>query len=325
MIINKICILGGSGFVGQTLANRLTQDGYQLKVLTRRREKHKENLILLPNLDLVQADVHDPKQLKENLSGCDAVINLVGILNERGRKGRGFYKAHVELTQKIIDACLETGIKRILHMSALNADAKSGPSYYLKTKGQAEDLVHTAAKHDIQVTSFRPSVIFGHNDSFFNRFAKLLKMTPVFFPLACPHAKFSPVFVEDVAEAFARAIKDPDCYDHRYDLCGPYVYSLQALVKYTTQQLGIHRKIIPLSDIISRIQATVFDFVPGKPFSTDNYLSTKVDSISSNNGLDQLGITPTALEAVVPQYLSNQYQRARYDLFRSKSRRIKSA
>jgi NADH dehydrogenase len=324
MIINRICILGGSGFVGQTLANRLTRDRYQLKMLTRRREKHKENLILLPTLDLVQADVHDLDQLKENFSGCDAVINLIGILNERGRKGQGFYKTHVELTQKLIDACLETGIKRILHMSALNADAKSGPSHYLKTKGQAEDLVHAAAKLGIKVTSFRPSVIFGHNDSFFNRFAKLLKMTPIFFPLACPHAKFSPVYVEDVAEAFARTINEPDCYGQRYDLCGPHVYSLQALVKYTIKQLDIHREIIPLNDIISRIQAAVFDFVPGKPFSTDNYLSTRVDSVSYNNGLDQLGITPTALEAVVPQYLSNQFQRARYDLFRSESRRVKS-
>lgn len=325
MIINKICILGGSGFVGQTLSNRLTREGYRLKVLTRRREKHKVNLILLPTLDLVQADIHHQDQLVENFAGCDAVINLVGILNERGRKGDGFHKVHVELTQKIIDACVQAGIKRIIHISALNADANNSPSYYLKTKGQAEDMLHAASDHGIKVTIFRPSVIFGHNDSFFNRFARLLKMTPVFFPLACPHAKFSPVFVEDVAEVVTRSIKNPDCFGKSYDLCGPHIYNLQDLVEFTVKQLGIHRKVIPLNDLLSRLQAAVFDFVPGKPFSTDNYLSTRVDSTCKNNGFEFFNINPTALEAVVPQYLSNKFQRARYDLFRSESRRIKSA
>ena len=325
MIIRKMCILGGSGFVGQTLANRLTREGYLIKVLTRHREKHKVNLILLPTLDLVQADIHDQDQLVGHFADCDAVINLVGILNERGRKGLGFNKIHVDLTQKIINACKQSGIRRIIHMSALNADAGSAPSYYLKTKGQAEDMLLAENDHGIKVTIFRPSVIFGHNDSFFNRFARLLKLTPVIFPLACPQAKFSPVFVEDVAEAFTRSIRDPDCFGKRYDLCGPHVYSLQDLVEYIVKQLGIHRKIIPLNDLLSRIQASVFDFVPGKPFSTDNYLSTRVDSICTNNGFDFFNIIPTPIEAVVPRYLSNRFQRARYDLFRSESRRIKSA
>ena len=322
MIIKKICILGGTGFVGCTLSNRLTRDGYQLKVLTRSREKHKTNLILLPGLDLVEADVHDPKQLNDNFSGCDAVINLVGILNERGRNGKGFHNIHVELAQKVIEACRETGIKRILHMSALNADAESGPSFYLKSKGQAEDLVHAASKHGILVTSFRPSVIFGHHDSFFNRFAKLLKISPCLFPLACPDSKFSPVYVEDVAEAFARTLDNPVSYGKCYELCGPHTYSLQSLVEYTARQTGIHRIIIPLDDLISRIQAAICDFIPGKPFSTDNYLSARGDSICTTNGLQELGITPVALEAVVPQYLSNHFQRARYNIFRSESRRI---
>lgn len=324
MIIRKICILGGSGFVGQTVANRLTREGYRIKVLTRRREKHKQNLILLPTLDLVQADINNQDHLVENFSDCDAVINLVGILNEHSRKGKGFHKVHVELTQKIIDACVHTGIKRIIHISALNADANNAPSNYLKTKGQAEDLLLAASRQGIKTTIFRPSVIFGHNDSFFNRFAKLLKLTPVFFPLACPHAKFSPVFVEDVAEVLTRSIKNPDCFGKKYDLCGPHVYSLQSLVEYTIKQLGINRRVIALNDLFSRLQAAVFDFVPGKPFSTDNYLSCKVASICTINGFEFFNIIPTAIEAVVPQYLSNKFQRARYDLFRSESRRIKS-
>ncbi|MCZ6526073.1 MAG: complex I NDUFA9 subunit family protein [Gammaproteobacteria bacterium] len=322
MIIKKICMLGGSGFVGHTLANRLTRDGYQLRVLCRNREAHKDNLILLPDLELVEANVHDPLQLTQQFAGCDAVINLIGILNETGRSGTGFHSVHVALTEKVIEACRANGIQRLLHMSALNADAINGPSHYLRSKGKAEDKVHAAG--DIHVTSFRPSVIFGANDSFFNRFASLLKLTPMIFPLACSQARFAPVFVEDVAEAIARTLKDPDSYGQRYELCGPHSYSLQELVEYTGKCAGTKRKIIALPDIISRIQATLFDLMGfvfnmldmEKPFSTDNYLSTKVDSVCQQNSLIQLGIEPMALECIVPQYLSKRSQREQNNHFR---------
>jgi NADH dehydrogenase len=317
MLINKIAIVGGTGFVGRTLANRLTQEGKEVRILTRNRERHKDNLILLPTVELIQADVHAMDQLKRFFSGCDAVINLVGILNEHGRDGSGFRQAHVELSRKIIDACQHTHINRLLHMSALNADAKLGTSHYLKTKGEAEDLVHQAGAQGIKVTSFRPSVIFGREDSFFNRFAKLLKLTPLFFPLACARTRFAPVFVGDVAEAFVKTLRDPESFGHRYDLCGPKTYTLEELVRYTADCIGIKRWIIPLNDILSRIQAAVFDFVPGKPFSTDNFLSARVDSVCKHNGLHDLNITPAAIETMVPRYLANQSQRARYNLYRS--------
>jgi len=314
-------MVGGTGFVGRTLANHLDREDIEVRILTRDRERHKDNLILLPNVELVQTDVHDVEQLKKYFSGCDAVINLVGILNERGRDGSGFRHAHVELIRKIIEACQHAHIKRLLHMSALNADAQTGTSHYLKTKGEAEDLAHQAAAQGIKVTSFRPSVIFGREDSFFNRFAKLLKLTPLFFPLACARTRFAPVFVGDVAQAFVKTLKDPESYGRRYDLCGPKIYTLEQLVRYTAECTGIKRRIIPLNDILSRIQAAVFDFVPGKPFSTDNYLSARVDSVCKHNGLNDLGITPVAVEAVVPQYLTYQSQRARYNQFRSHTHR----
>ncbi len=321
MLINRICIVGGTGFVGRTLANHLAREGIDVRILTRNRERHKDNLILLPNVELIQADVHNVDNLKKYFSGCNAVINLVGILNERGRDGSGFRHVHVELTRKIVDACQHTHIKRLLHMSALNADAKTGTSHYLKTKGEAEDLAHQAASSGIKVTSFRPSVIFGREDSFFNRFAKMLKLTPLFFPLACARAKFAPVFVGDVARAFVQTLKNPESYGRRYELCGPKIYTLEQLVRYTAECTGTKRKIIPLNDLLSRIQAAFFDFVPGKPFSTDNYLSARVDSVCKQNGMAELGITPVAVEAVVPQYLAYQSQRARYNLFRSHTHR----
>lgn len=319
MIIKRICILGGTGFVGKTIANRLTKDGYQLRVLTRDREKRRDDLILLPTVDLVETYIHDQEQLNNRFTGCDAVINLVGILNEKGRDGSGFRRAHVELTEKVVRACRENGIKRLFHMSALNADAKTGPSYYLRTKGEAEDMVHMA--DGILVTSYRPSVIFGARDSFFNRFAALLKMTPLVFPLACAGTRFAPVFVGDVAEAVARTIKNPESYGRRFTLVGPRSYTLQQLVEYTAQCLGIRRIVIPLPDILSRLQAAVFDFIPGKPFSTDNYLSATIDSVSDHNDLITLNITPTPLEAVVPQYLGRRFQRAYYNDYRRSSGR----
>ena len=191
MIIKKICILGGTGFVGQTLANRLARDNFELRILTRNRETCKNNLILIPNLELIETNVHDGEQLANQLCGCDAVINLVGILNEWSRNGEDFCTVHVELVKKIINACRKNGIKRLLQMSALNADVE-GISHYLRSKGEAEQLVHAA--DDIRVTSYRPSVIFGQRDSFFNRFAGLLKLFPVFFPLACPKARFFSCF-----------------------------------------------------------------------------------------------------------------------------------
>lgn len=317
MLIKRICILGGTGFVGRVLANRLTRDGYRLRILTRDREANRHALILLPTVDLVQADVHDPEQLREQFAGCDAVINLVGILNEKGRDGSGFHFAHVELAKKVIDACRAGGVRRLLHMSALNADARGGPSHYLRTKGEAEDLVHGAS--GMRVTSFQPSVIFGREDSFFNRFATLLRLVPLVFPLACARSRFSPVFVEDVAEAMARSLVSPDTYGGRLQLCGPKTYTLEELVKFTARCVGLRRKVMPLSDFLSRLQAGVFDFVPGKPFSTDNYLSATVDSVCSCNLLVPPEFVPAAVEVTVPAYLSGSGTHDRLNRFRSRS------
>ena len=319
MIIRRICILGGTGFVGRRLANRLTREGYELRVLTRDREKAKEHLILLPKLDLVEADVHDGGRLAGHLEGCDAVINLIGILNER--RGADFNKVHVELAGKVVNACREQGIRRLLHMSALNA-APDAPSRYLRTKGEAEDLVHGAA--DLRVTSYRPAAMFGPGDGLYNRFATLLKLAPV-FPLACAGARFAPVFVGDVAEVFARTLKDPDYHGRRLQLCGPETFTLREIVEYTADCLDLKRAILSLPDPLSRAQATMIDLggflfrLLGveKPFSRDNYLSLRLDSTCPGGGdVARTGVAPTPVETVVPQYLGLVNQRSRYAVFR---------
>ncbi len=294
-----ICVLGGTGFVGQHLVSRLAERRLRVKVLTRRPERHR-GLLVLPTVKLVEADVHDPVQLGRHFQGCDTVINLVGILNERGHDGAGFKRAHVELAHAVIAACRQTGVRRLLQMSALGADAADGPSFYSRSKGEAEDFVHAGAGDDLNVTSFRPSVIFGPDDSFINRFAGLLKISPL-LPLACPNARFAPVYVGDVVDAFEAALRDRNTFGKRIDLCGPHNYTLAELVRYIARVMGIRRLVIGLPARLSRAQAQVLEYVPGKPFSLDNYQSLTRDSVCVGEQR-----CPTSLESVVPGYIGRR-------------------
>lgn len=312
-----ICILGGTGFVGSHLAHRLAGDGCRVRILSRRPERHR-GIATHPGIRVEAANIHDPAVLLDKLEGVDAVVNLVGILNESSATGNRFRTAHVELTEKIIAAMQAGGVRRLLHMSALNADSNAAGSIYLQTKGEAENRVHAA--EGLSVTSFRPSVIFGPGDSFFNRFAGLLKITPLAFPLACPDSRFAPVYVGDVVEAFCRSLDDATSGE-RLELCGPDVYTLEQLVCYTRDQLGLKRMIVGLPDSLSRLQARVLGIMPGKPFSMDNYHSLQIDSVCTCNALPGLGIRPTPVSAVVPGYLARNCARGRYDGYRRQSRR----
>lgn len=316
--IKQICILGGTGFVGRVLVQCLVTCGYRVTVLSRHPERNRDMLIN-SGLRIVRADVYNEQVLEKYFRQADAVINLIGILNEF--RYQSFRAVHVELPGKVIRVCWRAKIPRLLHMSALNADSGTGTSQYLRTKGEAEDLLHVDAGSDLQVTRFRPSVIFGPGDQFFNRFAILLRRMPWFFPLACSEARFSPVYVHDVAQAFINALEDPETYDGRYDLCGPQEYSLMELVAYTAKVAGLRRRILPLGKLLSRIQAAFMEMVPGKPFTLDNYHSMQVDSICKNNGLQRLGIQPAPLEVIVPGYIGQINQRSRYSIFRRHARR----
>jgi len=232
------------------------------------------------------------------MAGSTLVINLVGILNEGSNKSESSFEgAHAELTTKVLEACKANGVGRYLHMSALNADAENGSSEYLKTKGVAENHVRQADA-GIQWTIFQPSVIFGEHDAFFNRFAGLLRSLPI-FPLAMPNAKLSPVFVGDVCKSMIESINDPGAHGAVIELCGPNDFSLRELVQYTADTAGISRKIIGLPEWAAKLQARVMEFVPGKPFSMDNYNSLQTDSVPSEGTIRQT----TSLNAVVPRYI----------------------
>lgn len=310
-----VCLLGGTGFVGGHLAALLSAHGYRVRIPTRRATRHGA-LRVLPGVELIEADVHDASALRATLQGCAAAVNLVAILNE-GRAGR-FQDMHVGLPRSLVRLCREGGVGRLLHMSALNADAARGPSGYLRSKGEGEDQAHQA--EGLRVTSFRPSVIFGPDDHFFNRFASLLRLSPGLFPLACPQARFAPVFVGDVAQAMLAALEDPLTVGQRYDLCGPRAYTLRELVEYTARVLDLKRRVIGLGSALSRLQAAVLGHLPGKAFTRDNFLSLQVDAVCEGGFPALFGITPASVEAVVPLYLRHRDQRGRLDEYRQRAR-----
>ena len=319
MAARSICVLGGSGFVGARLCAVLAREGWRITVPTRNPNRAR-HLAMIPSLRLVGADIHDPGELARLCERQQAVINLVGILNESGRDGSGFRHAHADLARKLVGACQQKRVDRLLQISALNADADNGPSHYLRSKGMAERIIREQCGPDLRWTIFQPSVIFGPGDDFVNRFAGLLRLFAV-LPLARPGARFAPVWVEDVVAAFLRALADDATAGESYQLCGPDRFSLREIVCLVRDELGLARAVVGLPDWAARIQAAICDFVPGKPFSTDNYRSLTVDSVCSVNGLARLGIHPQSLAAIMPRYLGNQGVAGRYSRYRPSASR----
>jgi len=309
-----VTILGGTGFVGSALSTRLATAGHRVRVLTRdpMRGRH---LAVLPGVELVRANVHEPAVLGRELAGSDVAINLIGILNESGFAGHGFERAHAELTRKLVAAAADRGVRRLLQMSALGADAQ-GPSHYQRSKGRAEKAVREAPD-SLDWTLLRPSVIFGAGDSLLNRFAGLLRLSGGVLPLARAGARFAPVWVGDVVTAFEVALAGGATSRQSYDLCGPEIVTLADLVRYTGEVIGVRARVIPLPDPLARVQAFVMDFVPGRPFSTDNYRSLSVDNVCREPGFQRLGISPASMRAIVPGYLGSDTTRGRYPRLRS--------
>ncbi|MFP5391673.1 MAG: complex I NDUFA9 subunit family protein [Gammaproteobacteria bacterium] len=315
-----VVVFGGTGFIGSHLVARLSGDGLRVIVPTRHYERAK-HLIFLPRVEVVEANIHDDAVLAQLLPGAAAAINLVGVLHsKRGAPyGPQFRRAHVELPRRIVSACAAAGVPRYLHMSALGA-AADGPSMYQRSKADGE--VAARAELSVAATIFRPSVVFGPGDKFLNMFARLQRFLPV-IPLACAEADFQPVYVGDVVQAFARALQDPKTRHLVFHLGGPQIYALADIVRLAGRYSGHPRPIIPLPAALGRLQAGLFELLPGTPLmSRDNIDSMKVDNVvdpaiqATTNA--SLGIVPTALEAVAPQYLA---ARERYDEYRARAGR----
>ncbi len=310
----RIVLIGGSGFLGRFVVRELVADGHLCTVLTRSTRRAR-SFALQPGARVACADVYAVEELVRQMDGAGAVVSMAGILNERGFSGKGFRRVHVELVKGIIEAAARAGVRRLLHVSALNAG--KGTSHYLQTKGEAEELIRQSG---LDYTIFQPSVIFGEGDQFFNRFADLLRWTPV-LPLACPDARLQPVFAGDVAAAMAAALEDPGAVGRSYQLAGPRVFTLQELVQWTARAIGRRTWVPGLPPVLSRLQGLVMDWVPGKPFSSDNYRSLQTDNVADRNALEHFGIVPGSVASIVPDYLGTSIHQRRLSEIRKQARR----
>ncbi len=303
----RVLVIGGTGFVGRCVVSRLVAAGHAVHVPTRRLA-HARELQVHPTVTILQADVHDVSVLNGLVAGCDAVINLVGILHSRTGQpyGADFDRAHVQLPRQIAEACCLHQVRQLIHISALGASA-TGPSGYLRSKAAGEQAIRdTFAKSPDSVQAFtflRPSVIFGPGDQFMNMFARLARLFPV-LPMAGATARMQPVYVGDVASAVINVLGNPRAAGQNYELAGPRIYTLGELVELAALWSGHPRKVIDLPMSIGRLQAFMFECLPGLPLmSRDNLDSLSVDNVSQAPISPALGITPTPLESVAPVYL----------------------
>ncbi len=304
--MKKVLLLGGTGFVGRHVCEKLARLDWRITVPTRRTNQA-QHLQHLPRLEVVAADVHDEATLAQLVSGHDAVVNLVAILHGTAA---AFEHTHVELPAKLARACLANGVPRLVHISALGAEpsaAETASSLYLRSKSRGEAALQSTAADGLQLTVLRPSVIFGADDQFLNLFARLQRVFPV-MPLAGAQARFQPVWVEDVAQAIVRCLQDPATIGQTYEACGPDIFTLKQLVQLAGRYSGLHhaRPVIPLPMALGRLQAGLMELLPGQPLmSRDNLDSMRIDNVASGRlpGLAALGITPAALGAIAPSYL----------------------
>lgn len=323
MLTSNVLVIGGSGFIGSHLVARLSgvanrsntplEPGTDVMppldperiIVATRNEDHARDLLALPRVEVMVLDVTDEVALDTAIGtlGVEGiVVNLVGVLHG----GRGdpygpvFAAAHVELPRRLVDSMKRTGVRRLLHMSALGADS-AGPSMYLRSKGDGERVVRDSG---LDWTIFRPSVVFGPEDHFLNLFANMQQVAPV-VPLACAQARFQPVYVQDVAQAMINAMATPATIRRCYELGGPSVYTLEELVRFAGQASGHPRPVLPLPDALARVQAAVLEHMPGGPLlSRDNLDSMRLDNVLTAPMAPELRVQPTSLEVVMPDVLA---------------------
>jgi NADH dehydrogenase len=318
----RIAVLGGTGFLGRSLCERLERDGgggIGIVVPTRR-AAHGNRVRFLPSVDVRVLDVHDDKALLRALGGCDALVNLIAILHGSASE---FERVHVTLPQRLARMCQVVGIRRVVHVSALgvgSGGAGHEPSNYLRSKAQGEAAWKASG---LDVTLLRPSVMFGAEDRFLNTFAWLQALVPL-IPLAASDARFQPVWVEDVAEAVVRCLQRPATIGQTIECAGPDVMTLSEIVRAAGRFSGHERPQVALPMALGKLQALAMELLPGTPLmSRDNLDSTQVPNLATGSlpGLASLGIVSTALAVIAPGYLGRTDGRTKLDALRAIARR----
>ena len=298
-------VFGGAGFLGRYVVGRLAAQGYVVRIAGRDPERARalKTAGQVGQIVPLYANVTDEPLVARAVRGADLVVNLVGILAER-REG-DFRRIHAAAAGQVASLSAAAGVRRLVHVSAIGADAAS-PSLYAQSKAEGEAAVLQAFP---QATILRPSVIFGAEDKFFNMFASLIQYLP-FMPVIQGDTRFQPVYVGDVADAVITALRQDDTAGRTYELGGPRVWTFRELMAWINQETRRNRVMVDMPTPLVRLQATVGEWLPGKPFTRDQLLLLQQDNVVAPNasGLDALGIVPTPVELVVPAYLDRYRQ-----------------
>ena len=314
--MKKIVITGGTGFVGRSVIERLFEHSSEARlVVPTRRLASGRQVQLLPTVDLVECNIHDPAAQRALLEGADALVHLVAVLH--GSEA-DFDRVHVQLPRHLASACATAGVKRVVHVSALGV-ASHAPSAYLRSKAAGEAVWQQAAQlygpgqghgsgqpqsQGLDITLLRPSVIFGAEDRFTNLFVSLQRLFPV-LPLAGASALFQPVWVGDVAQAVVNSLTGPRPDSPVIECAGPEVLTLKQIVQRVGAMAGCARPVLGLPEAIGMLQAAAMGLMPGEPLmSRDNLLSMRVPNTASGTlpGLAALGITPTSIDILAAHF-----------------------
>ncbi|MFQ5773429.1 MAG: complex I NDUFA9 subunit family protein [Kiloniellaceae bacterium] len=311
MAAGVVTIFGGSGFLGRHLVCRLAKQGWLIRVAVRRPSAAD---FLKPLGDVgqitpIRAPVQDQVAVEAAVAGARAVVNLVGILFERG--AQRFAAVHARGAHTVAAAAAAAGVQRLVHVSAIGAERRA-EAEYARSKGAGEAAVKTAFPN---ATILRPSIVFGPEDDFFNRFAVMARLSPVLPLIGGGTTRFQPVYVGDVADAIAKCLSEPACQGRTYELGGPRVYTFKELMEVLLREIRRKRLLVPLPFALAALQAAVLELLPVPPLTRDQVKLLRHDNVVSEGALTlaDLGITPTSVEVIVPTYLDRYRPGGRFN------------
>lgn len=306
-----VTIFGGSGFIGRHVVPRLAKRDWLIRVAVRRpsRANFLKPLGDVAQVTPIRAVLQDEMSVADAVAGADAVINLVGILYERG--AQSFTAVHVQGARTVAEAAAAAGVKSLVQISAIGADHQAEADY-ARSKGAGEAAVKTAFPG---ASIIRPSIVFGPEDGFFNRFAVMARLSPVLPLIGGGGTRFQPVYVGDVADAVVKCVEDPACRGETYELGGPAVYTFKELMELMLHEIRRRRLLVPLPFALARMQAALLELLPVPPLTRDQVALLRRDNVVSEGArtLADLGITPSAAELIIPTYLDRYRPGGRFN------------